>query len=32
MWNAIIRAITGLFGGRTDDFGQRLTAHYGLNG
>lgn len=31
MWNAIRRAVATLFGARNDDFGQRLSAHYGLN-
>lgn len=32
MWAAILRTISMLFAGRQDDFGARLTAHYGLNG
>ncbi len=32
MWTTITRAISMLFAGRSDDFGARLTAHYGLNG
>ena len=32
MWTAVLRAISMLFAGRPDDFGARLTAHYGLNG
>ena len=30
MWNTLLRALSSLFG-RTDDFGARLSAHYGLN-
>ena len=30
MWNALLRTLSSLFG-RTDDFGARLSAHYGLN-
>ena len=30
MWNALLRALSGLFT-RNDDFGARLSAHYGLN-
>ena len=32
MWNALLRAISTLFTVRNDDFGARLSAHYGLNG
>ncbi len=32
MWTALLRAISVMLAGRTDDFGARLTAHYGLNG
>ena len=32
MWNALLRAVSTFFGGRNDDFGARLSAHYGLNG
>jgi hypothetical protein len=32
MWTAITRAIAAIFADRRDDFGARLTSHYGLNG
>ena len=32
MWNAMLRAVSSLFARRADDFGARLSAHYGLNG
>jgi hypothetical protein len=32
MWSAITRAIAAMFADRRDDFGARLTSHYGLNG
>ena len=32
MWNALLRAVSAFFAARTDDFGARLSAHYGLNG
>jgi hypothetical protein len=30
MWTALARAFAALFGPRIDDYGARLSAHYGL--
>jgi hypothetical protein len=31
MWTALVRALSALFARKGDDYGARLSAHYGLN-